>query len=201
MTEGPSIFWTVDEALRWITTTNGSRNSATELHNALASGKLVAYGRPLTKKNILARELGSVGKVFVYGSEMAPGTRAAIPPIDWIDIQLMTNSPFFVSKSWTQIYLMASEITTLWPEQKKPAGSAGKILDCQKWIEELRRAGPPPAAKKTLRSQAENQFKIGPRQFDRAWDQAAVSVINQAWGRAGRPRKNRTAEIVPQKKS
>lgn len=201
MNDTPSIFWSVRDALQWIAAGEESRDSATELHNALSSGRLVAYGRRLERQPVLARDLGHISKVFVYGYTMAPGTRAAIPSIDWLDIQVINVDPFFISKSWTQIFLRVSEIKNLWQESKKSTRSAANIRECQKWIEELRRAGPQPAPKETLRNQAKNRFNVGPRQFDNAWEQAAISVKNQEWGRAGRPRKNHTPEIVPQKKS
>lgn len=201
MNDTPSIFWSVGDALQWIAARKESRDSATELQNALVSGRLVAYGRRLERQPVLARELGRASKVFVYGHTMVPGTRGAIPSIDWLDIQIMMFNPFFVSKSWAQIFLSVSEIKNLWPESKNSSGSAANIRECQKWIEELRRAGPQPAPKETLRNQAKNRFNVGPRQFDNAWEQAAISVKNQEWGRAGRPRKNHTPEIVPQKKS
>jgi hypothetical protein len=65
--------------------------------------------------------------------------------------------------------------------------------DCRKWLVELMAEGRPKTeSKESYRRTAINDFKVSGRQFDSAWAEAIEETGDSAWGKAGRPKNQRT---------
>lgn len=111
-------------------------------------------------------------------TESQPTSRLSRLPSD-------TPSKVFVSEAESLKFILKCAMSTKFPEQ---AGSTiAAVGRCQKWLETLMRAGPPGKESKRERFvEAEKQFRVSWRGFQRAWANAVERVGNKEWSRPGR---------------
>lgn len=219
---GLALEWIVrrsDEEKRW-------DNAASELLRAIRSRELTVMGQrhgehgseavPSTDflyVNVLTPsasdqerfdwEVDRINERLVFGvyrhwKTDDPGARCPGDPI------IVGDSIQIGSKVvWHRLAVAVADIKRLWRYETR--ATAKGITACREWLEQMRRDNPSqPKKKDDLRSDANHLFHVGPRQFENAWQAAAISVPNSGWGRAGArrgPRKNHDGKIITSNKS
>jgi hypothetical protein len=89
------------------------------------------------------------------------------------------------------ILLRRTELEGALANALNQAGSERRLTvkaehDCHTWLTDMMRAGKPTKKKTAYREEAQSQFGVGQRAFDRAWANAIATTGNTDWKKPGR---------------
>jgi hypothetical protein len=186
--------WTLGEVALWVTDrtvagVNGSsvdedrlKEVLAEIQEAFVRGEVEASGN--TRHDPTARRLPpETFEVHPLTIELNNGLLRVFPlaPGAVADEQAIFN-----------VLVDRSSVLQRWPaasDQKtpRPVSTAAAERRAEAWLVEkmLTHAGPPPA-KRPLRAEAVNRFKVSVRGFDRAWGAAVKKAGRPDWSKPGR---------------
>jgi hypothetical protein len=114
------------------------------------------------------------------------------PP--WLEEWRFQVAPILVRSDHFEEWLTA----TSW-RANESQGTSGAQANCQRWLIDLMRSGPPVKLRKEYMAEAQQLFeRLSTRAFIRAWGNAAAEVANSNWSKPGPKSKRpiRFAKII-----